>query len=1134
MTANQVAERGLQCLPVGGRELLHRAPRPGLEDVARGRGEVPRVARWLARRPVEAGAAGQDRGVIGAQAEPALAQRSENAVDDFLDVEVEFPARRTGLFGAARLVGDQQVDRGPGGSARMLEGGRRVERGGRRVDLVGVGVVRAPGAGVVEAEVDLADRDGHAVAVAADRIQAAAIGQNLHHPRPIGDDHTVWRSQHPAAARADRCPHRGAVEAPLRLGIFERGLPGFGGTRLAVLTLDRLQREDAGPAVGHAPGRLRPRRGRRSRPCGAGQAADRADRRREQIGAPFESDEGLRIGQHVGRTVERDAANLAVVLVAKRAVPAGRRHAEKRIALAGIPTRTVAAAEPALHDFELLGDAGVVGHEHHAAALRGRLAERCAVRHAATDQPRCAQPRRRCGRHRGTRVGAPDVRVERALERLRVVGVVEVVALRGRRQCHAVAPTAHHLGVDRFAGLRPRRVVGEAAVAALDRVDRLVDGALQRAHVLPELAHDEEAAVLQPGAALAVGVGVGRTAGVERFLRLVRIAHEELAELHLVAVVDRTVPGRVEDRLALAVGIAEMLLHDRRVGGREVARQRLDRQDLHPAFMAGEQGLHMVEQRVARLQRRPLADDRTAHAHLHDRMHARQFDTRRAACRRTPVAGRKAPALRVVATHVAEHAGAGLHAFPELLREEFELFFGQAQGAQAGAGERDVQGRRAHRVRAALRRRQLAAIEHRTEERCGRGRVAKGDQQQTAVGDAGVRRNDAALHVGEPIRLRRGGRQRGQIGPPAGVGLQPGDLLREALAACVEHRLHHVLVDHADELLQQVARSAVQDRAVGERRAGGVDRQVQAVQAMQQHRRPQPLAADLGNRFRRSGGPFDRRPGLVFDGPARMPHRRQFVGQGAGRRFAPQRLVDPQVAQVIDAQRRRRIQVVGLDLHAAHPVGPFVEAVIPRGDVADGVAEDHVEQRADFLPQRSHVRLAAAVEDHRQHQLVGLDHGDANRVDLADPLDRVGERPEVRILVRQRARQVQRAEQTPDPRLVGHRFERRHQAWPQRRQHGQLAGAAERFGLDHEIVVHACSMNSRTAPTRPPHREGRDNRVGTFSWRVVARGARPPVADHLAWGRTGPEAQRAGVSAACRSVVPAWERARTTARPSAD
>ncbi|MFG5409748.1 hypothetical protein ABXN37_18690 [Piscinibacter sakaiensis] len=172
------------------------------------------------------------------------------------------------------------------------------------------------------------------------------------------------------------------------------------------------------------------------------------------------------------------------------------------------------------------------------------------------------------------------------------------------------------------------------------------------------------------------------------------------------------------------------------------------------------------------------------------------------------------------------------------------------------------------------------------------------------------------------------------------------------------------------------------------------------------------------------------------------------------------------VADVLDADAGRGVQEGRLHLAAAQPAPPGLEADQRAGLVVDRVAVDQVEQAGDLLPDGADIRLPGAVEGgSQQHRAVaagrpaavglGLEHGDAHRMDAADALHRVRHHPRQVLLVAEAATLVQRAQQPPHPGRVGDRVERGHEAGPDRRQHGQVGGAAEAGGLGSELAAHA-------------------------------------------------------------------------------
>ena len=508
---------------------------------------------------------------------------------------------------------------------------------------------------------------------------------------------------------------------------------------------------------------------------------------------------------------------------------------------------------------------------------------------------------------------------------------------------------------------------------------------------------------MQPAVALADEVRIGRRVRVARQFGGVRVAAQELAELHLVAVVDDAVLGRVEHRVrTFAVNKAEVFHRLALVA--EVPHHRLHRQQ-HHARVPFKKFCYGAEQCIAGFQCLTRAGLARTHAQLHDHMDGRQLD-QGCALRCVPVAHRQPPASRVVEPEVTEQAGARLHALLELLWKQRDLRLRQAHRTQALAGEGDVQERLARIERAAFP--GDAGMDRIEKLRCGR-RAVECQQQQAAVGHVRVGTQDATLHVCRGIGLRGapGQRRRGTF---LGFLQQPVDLLRKPDAPTVHHLVQFTPLVKVDELLQQITCGALQEVAVWRARQEVVG------QAMHERERAQALAPQLLDDMKVCRA--DARPGQLFGALHRLPCRHQVSGQTAGH-LAVREFLMAQGLNIIDRQARHGIEEVGLDLDAAHPFGPFLEAVAPGTDIALGVAEDDVQQGADALPEHPQIRFPTAVEGHRQQHLVRFDHGHAHRLDLPHPLDTIGKRAQQRILVRRASAVVQGLEQALDACLVG-------------------------------------------------------------------------------------------------------------------
>ena len=82
-------QRRAIALPVA----LHGGAWQGLKDVARRRGEMPRVQRRLVAQPIPTRATSGERAKVVGQAKPGLADSGQNVIEQFADIDVQLPAR---------------------------------------------------------------------------------------------------------------------------------------------------------------------------------------------------------------------------------------------------------------------------------------------------------------------------------------------------------------------------------------------------------------------------------------------------------------------------------------------------------------------------------------------------------------------------------------------------------------------------------------------------------------------------------------------------------------------------------------------------------------------------------------------------------------------------------------------------------------------------------------------------------------------------------------------------------------------------------------------------------------------------------------------------------------------------------
>ena len=979
--------------------------------------------------------------------------------------------------------------------------------------------------------------------VAAD-AEAPVVAQDLVDAPAARDQHAIGSAQH-TTALAHRRPQRCTVQVLLRTRVLDGELPGVTRGDIAILDEHILEPLDRALAFLGLPRGLHRELGRRA----LTQPVERVQRRREQVSTPPQADEGLGFLELRRTAVERDAegpvrsvlsgleAEVALTRIGharpRRARLGHARfgHAEEGVALAGETARAVAATDPALHHLELLGDARVEGDEDEAAigvvavlgiTLVGLVARQHAslrpVRHAAADDSRASPTRSLLPSGRpGARIDAADVGVEGAAAALRIVLEGEVLVDRVRlRRCRVgvfdqrttALPAAHHLG--------QHQVAAQSAAAG-----RLAHGHAQARHVLPQLAHDHEAAVVQEvQARLLLRVVCDR-----REVGFVVVTEQHLAEVHLVRVRDRP-RRRRELWLPVAVGEAEVLHHAARAIAQ--ALHRLHAQHAHAGertAAVGDEPGHELVHHVVRFAR--IVDPALRigpGADLHDHVHGRHLHLdRRRIGRQVPVRARQRPAARMVGAKVAEHAGTRLHAFLELLRQPAgQLGLAHAQTPQALEGhgrvvERADAGMFAPEIElepaVRLHDRAGDARAQHAQELGARHRIVKREQHQAGMRDLVVAGEDAALHVAgvghaRPGRWQRRHRARAdQLGLPS--GLQPVQLAIEAHADRADDFGQQVRVlDQRQELRQQVACGAQQHVTV--RRAG----QVEVGHAEQQRQRLQALAQGVDGVQRRG------LPDLVGDllraGTAHAD--RGQAGDCRIRLAAVPQFLGAQVVHVADCQRVGVEEKARLHLHPVHPAAPGVEA-LGREHVAFGVAEDRVQQRADLLPQHADIGLPGAVEgDCQQHVVLGLEHRDPHGMDARHPLDRIGYRTLQRELVRRTAPAVEELQQPLGARLVADGFERGHQAPLQRRKQGQIAGSGEALALDDEVCAHHASWNliahycyPRFGRTQCAARQGVINLVEASRHLARSTGSGAPLRDRAVLPRrfVGPRASPA-------------------------
>ena len=171
-------------------------------------------------------------------------------------------------------------------------------------------------------------------------------------------------------------------------------------------------------------------------------------------------------------------------------------RADDRILVVAEPERVARVRPLGLHELELAGEAGLDGHEDHAAVgavVLGAFGQQLAVGDAAPDQAMTVH-QLAVERHAQPRVHAADVRADRAAQPLRVAAVVErvvarlvghqrrVLGVRRGVERRAVAPAADELG-------------GQQLLAAGIELGGLAQPPPERRDVLAQLAVDDVGAV---------------------------------------------------------------------------------------------------------------------------------------------------------------------------------------------------------------------------------------------------------------------------------------------------------------------------------------------------------------------------------------------------------------------------------------------------------------------------------------------------------------------------------------------------------------------------------------------------------------------------------------------------------------
>ena len=393
----------------------------------------------------------------------------------------------------------------------------------------------------------------------------------------------------------------------------------------------------------------------------------------------------------------------------------------------------VAVVQPLeLHALELARDARVEAHEHEPAVLAvvlgHALGQRRPVRHAAPDHPvaEAQEPRRveLLPAQRIARVGAPDVRAERAGVAARVGGEIAEVVGAGRGRVEGgvggvgrlherlpVRPASHHLGAQLL------------LVAAVVELRRVAQDPPEQSHVLVELAVDHVRAVaaervrrrVRQDALLGVHAGV-----------FVRIAQDELAGRERApapAALRHAAAGRPLVAVALDRGLCEAVAE-----AEVLARVR---EELGVLLVHHRHGVgHPVAERVQ------LGLEVGGGLGVDRKEHVRRA--------RAEVV---VPIRRGACAGVAEQLGSLRHAVAEFLRERVAHVLGHAERVEPRVGHGDVE--RGVGLRSVPRLGRGDAVHQAAEPRPARPRLGHAREQvRGAVVGVAVGAQDVALDVG--------------------------------------------------------------------------------------------------------------------------------------------------------------------------------------------------------------------------------------------------------------------------------------------------------------------------------------------------------------------------------------------------
>ncbi len=155
------------------------------------------------------------------------------------------------------------------------------------------------------------------------------------------------------------------------------------------------------------------------------------------------------------------------------------------------------------------------------------------------------------------------------------------------------------------------------------------------------------------------------------------------------------------------------------------------------------------------------------------------------------------------------------------------------------------------------------------------------------------------------------------------------------------------------------------------------------------------------------------------------------------------------IAGIVDGQPGRGVEKKRFTLRLLEPDSPLLVAVLVAENIALGIAEDHVKQPRNLLPDDADIGLPGAVERDREQDLVlGFEDRDSDGMNAPNAFDRVGQYAGEFVFESARAAGVQGAQHPLDARLVGHRIQGRHQPFFDRCEDSEVRCARQIARLD--------------------------------------------------------------------------------------